>query len=315
MTSNPHFDAGAGEDAVMRGKGGEKQHVARRQDGWCWCCQEAPRRAAGTNTGGSASESTNTPPPAHATVDIAGLTRNRFVDAGRPGPCGCSMEARGVTAEPSAGRYYRGMSAGIPRVAITGIGVVSPFGVGRERFWQHSRGCSAHARDHRVRRLAVPLHGRRARAAGLRSTMRWRSIARVGRRSAVRRAPIRGAIRARRSSPSSRRREAWKDAGLRVNEPGAGVLVGSGAGGIDVAERQYFEFFNDGWKRVTPYAIPVSIVGMISSEISIALELHGISHVALDRLHELDRCHRLCRRAHPRGRSGRHPVGRRRRAA
>ena len=40
-----------------------------------------------------------------------------------------------------------------------------------------------------------------------------------------------------------------------------------------------FEFFTDGWKRVTPYAIPVSIVGMMSSEISIALELHGISHV------------------------------------
>jgi 3-oxoacyl-[acyl-carrier-protein] synthase II len=55
--------------------------------------------------------------------------------------------------------------------------------------------------------------------------------------------------------------------------------VGSGAGGIDIAERQYCEFFTDGWKRVTPYAIPVSIVGMISSEISIALELHGISHV------------------------------------
>jgi 3-oxoacyl-[acyl-carrier-protein] synthase II len=73
--------------------------------------------------------------------------------------------------------------------------------------------------------------------------------------------------------------EAWADAGLRLGEPDAGVLVGSGAGGIDVAERQYFEFFTDGWKRVTPYAIPVSIVGMISSEISIALELHGISHV------------------------------------
>jgi 3-oxoacyl-[acyl-carrier-protein] synthase II len=74
-------------------------------------------------------------------------------------------------------------------------------------------------------------------------------------------------------------REAWADAGLRLNEPNAGVLVGSGAGGIDVAERQYGEFFGDGWKRVTPYAIPVSIVGMVSSEISIALELHGISHV------------------------------------
>ena len=31
-----------------------------------------------------------------------------------------------------------------PSVAITGIGVVSPYGVGRERFWQHVRnGCSA----------------------------------------------------------------------------------------------------------------------------------------------------------------------------
>jgi 3-oxoacyl-[acyl-carrier-protein] synthase II len=73
--------------------------------------------------------------------------------------------------------------------------------------------------------------------------------------------------------------EAWQDAGLRIGEPGAGVLVGSGAGGVDVAERQYAEFFGDGWKRVTPYAIPISVVGMISSEISIALELHGISHV------------------------------------
>jgi 3-oxoacyl-[acyl-carrier-protein] synthase II len=73
--------------------------------------------------------------------------------------------------------------------------------------------------------------------------------------------------------------EAWQDAGLRRGEPGAGVLVGSGAGGIEVAERGYADFFGGSRNRITPYAIPISIVGMISSEISIALELHGISHV------------------------------------
>ena len=91
--------------------------------------------------------------------------------------------------------------------------------------------------------------------------------------------PNTAAIFARVAHRRDRRDQSWADAGLRAGEPDAGVIVGSGAGGIDVAERQYYEFFTDGWKRVTPYAIPVSIVGMLSSEISIALELHGMSHV------------------------------------
>jgi len=74
-------------------------------------------------------------------------------------------------------------------------------------------------------------------------------------------------------------REAWADAGLRIGQPGAGVVIGSGGGGIDVGERQYYDFFVERGKKVTPYAIPVSIVGMVSSEISISLRLHGISHV------------------------------------
>jgi 3-oxoacyl-[acyl-carrier-protein] synthase II len=74
-------------------------------------------------------------------------------------------------------------------------------------------------------------------------------------------------------------REAWADAGLRIAEPNAGVVIGSGGGGIDVGERQYYDFFVERGRKVTPYAIPVSIVGMVSSEISISLRLHGISHV------------------------------------
>jgi 3-oxoacyl-[acyl-carrier-protein] synthase II len=168
----------------------------------------------------------------------------------------------------------------VSRVAISGIGVVSPYGVGRERFWTNvSRGCSATRSISDFDASAFPCAVAAPVPPGysIDDALPLERHAGNGRESAGRPDP-------RRYSRASliavlAATEAWADAGLRLNEPGAGVLVGSGAGGIDVAERQYYEFFNDGWKRVTPYAIPVSIVGMISSEISIALELHGISHV------------------------------------
>jgi 3-oxoacyl-[acyl-carrier-protein] synthase II len=164
-----------------------------------------------------------------------------------------------------------------PRIVITGIGVVSPFGVGRERFWEGvSRGCS----------------GTRAITQFDASELGCRVAATVGEVSVddvpsidgddiwdpeyradpkrYSRAALIGVIAA---------REAWVDAGLRVAEPNAGVIVGSGGGGIDVGERQYYDFFVERGKKVTPYAIPVSIVGMVSSELSISLRLRGVSHV------------------------------------
>src|SRR3954451_24185949 len=48
-----------------------------------------------------------------------------------------------MRAVPSADYYNVMPPAGAPRIVISGIGVVSPFGVGRERFWDHvTRGCS-----------------------------------------------------------------------------------------------------------------------------------------------------------------------------
>ncbi len=58
-----------------------------------------------------------------------------------------------------------------------------------------------------------------------------------------------------------------------------GVIVGTGGGGIEFAERQYQEFFGNQSRHVTPYCVSSSFVGMLSSEISIALGIHGISHV------------------------------------
>ena len=163
------------------------------------------------------------------------------------------------------------------RVVVTGIGVVSPFGVGRERFWQHvSRGCSGtraitdfDASDFPCR-VAAPVtdvtiddlpavDGDGGRDPEHRADPKRYS-----------RAALVGVIAA---------REAWNDAGLRAGEAGAGVIIGSGGGGIDVGERQYYDFFVEHGRKVTPYAIPISIVGMMSSEISISLRLRGVSHV------------------------------------
>jgi 3-oxoacyl-[acyl-carrier-protein] synthase II len=165
-----------------------------------------------------------------------------------------------------------------PRVVISGIGIVSPFGVGRERFWDHvSRGVSG------VR--AITEFDASAFACGVAAPVPALTPADIPSLNGNGHGPdLTERADPRRYSRTSliaviAAIDAWKDAGLSAGEPGAGVIIGSGAGGIDVAERQYHEFFNDGWKRVSPYAIPVSIVGMVSSEISIALELRGISHV------------------------------------
>ena len=167
--------------------------------------------------------------------------------------------------------------SGTPRVVISGIGVVSPFGVGRERFWQAvSAGCSGTRAISEFDasgfgcRVAAPVTGVTIDdVPPVEGDDIWDPGYRADPKRYSRAALI-GVIAA---------REAWSDAGLRAGEPNAGVIVGSGGGGIDVGERQYFDFFVERGRKVTPYAIPISIVGMVSSEISISLRLHGISHV------------------------------------
>lgn len=185
------------------------------------------------------------------------------------------------------------MGSPAARIAVTGLGVVSPFGVGRERFWDAiaagrsgTRAITEFDASPFACRVAAQLPPFTVEDAP-RLEGDVEDIARVGR--AVGAGETGAAVAADRADPKrySRAslaavvaaREAWGDARLGLGTPGAGVIVGTGAGGIDVGERQYEAFFRDEWRKVTPYAIPVSICGMVSSEISIALRLHGISHV------------------------------------
>jgi 3-oxoacyl-[acyl-carrier-protein] synthase II len=158
---------------------------------------------------------------------------------------------------------------------ISGIGVVSPFGAGRDCFWRNvSRGVSGTRAITQFDASAYP-----CRVAASVPPVSIDNVAALegddesdGRADPRRysRAALFGVIAA---------REAWRDAALRSGEANAGVIIGSGGGGIDVGERQYEDFFTTGGRHVTPYAIAVGICGMVSSEISISLGLHGISHV------------------------------------
>ena len=163
-----------------------------------------------------------------------------------------------------------------PRVAITGIGVVSAFGAGRDTFWNAIR----HGQS-----------GTRAITEFDVSTYPCRVAAPVPPLDIAAAAPLDGEPGPRETHADPRRysraalfgviaaREAWNDAGLVFGEKNAGVIIGSGGGGIDVGERQYQDFFQHNGQHVTPYAIAVGICGMVSSEISIALGLRGVSHV------------------------------------
>jgi 3-oxoacyl-[acyl-carrier-protein] synthase II len=77
-------------------------------------------------------------------------------------------------------------------------------------------------------------------------------------------------------------REALASAGIAV-DPAArgrmGIVIGSGAGGIEFGERQYRHYFAGEGRSINPYAISTSFVGSLSSDISIALGITGPSHV------------------------------------
>ena len=72
--------------------------------------------------------------------------------------------------------------------------------------------------------------------------------------------------------------EAWKDAGIAVNECDAeriGVVGGSGIGGIGILSQQFEVLFTKGPDRISPFLIPMLIVDMLAGQISINLGLKG----------------------------------------
>ena len=163
------------------------------------------------------------------------------------------------------------------RAVITGLGAVSPFGEGIEAFRLGLlEGRSA------VRRVSLFDPGDlpcqvAAEVPGF-DPNRWLEPSdrlRVGRIVPMALAAAREALAAAGLPPSERGDPAVRRADIAV-------VIGSGAGAIDFAERQYEAYYRDGIHRVNPFAISSSVLGMLSSELSIAFGFTGLSHVLSD---------------------------------
>ena len=72
--------------------------------------------------------------------------------------------------------------------------------------------------------------------------------------------------------------EAFKDSGLTVNDQNAeriGVNIGSGIGGLPMIEDTHNDFLAAGPKKISPFFIPGTIINMISGNLSVMYGLKG----------------------------------------
>ena len=73
---------------------------------------------------------------------------------------------------------------------------------------------------------------------------------------------------------------AVEDAKLEINDSNAtrvGVWIGSGIGGLETLETQHEIFLNRGYKRVSPFFVPMMIPDMAAGQVSIKLGAKGIN--------------------------------------
>jgi len=72
--------------------------------------------------------------------------------------------------------------------------------------------------------------------------------------------------------------EAFKDSGIEVTEQNSeriGVNIGSGIGGLPMIEETHNDFLGGGPRKISPFFIPGSIINMISGNLSIMYGLKG----------------------------------------
>jgi 3-oxoacyl-[acyl-carrier-protein] synthase II len=161
---------------------------------------------------------------------------------------------------------------GARRVVITGMGCVTPIGIGREAFWSALQtGASG------VRRIeSFDVTDSPVKIAAEVRDFDWEAeLNPKDRKHVPRTVPLALAAA----------REALADAGIHTSDLSLaerreiGVQLGTGGGGLAFTERQFEYWYVGPASKASVYTIPSSTHGGLSSELSMAFGLRGLSHI------------------------------------
>ncbi len=151
------------------------------------------------------------------------------------------------------------------RVVVTGLGAVSPFGLGAPALWAGVKeGRSGIARITLFDPAEFPVH-----IAG--EVKGFDPEAHFDRKA------VRHLDRVTQFALLCAE-EARKDAGLdldRTDRDRVGAVIGSGIGGLDTTEKQVMTLHERGVRRVSPFLVPMMMINAATGEVAIAQGLRG----------------------------------------
>jgi 3-oxoacyl-[acyl-carrier-protein] synthase II len=158
------------------------------------------------------------------------------------------------------------------RVVITGMGCITPIGIGRKAFWD-----SLIAGESGVRRIeSFDVSNSPVKIAAEVRNFDWEvQLNPKDRKHVPRTVPLALAAA----------REALEDANIQTENlsleqrRAIGVVLGTGGGGLAFTEQQYAYWYIGPANKASVYTIPSSTHGGLSSELSMAFGLRGLSHI------------------------------------
>lgn len=153
------------------------------------------------------------------------------------------------------------------RVVITGLGPVTPIGIGKEIFWQALK--EGKNGIERIEGFDPSEHT--AQIAG--EVRDFKPEDYIDKKEAKR-------MDRYTQFAMAAAKLALEDSGLNLSEENTeriGTFIGAGIGGIETMHNQYEKLFAKGPSRISPFFIPMMIANMAAGQVAIAYKLHGPS--------------------------------------